>query len=1859
LETLPLTVNGKLDRKALPAPQFASISRRAPRTPQEDILASLFAEVLGVTDVGIDDNFFDLGGHSLLATRLVSRIRNTLDVELAIRTLFESPTVAGLSEQLCAGDVARSKLQPMPRPERIPLSFAQQRLWFLHQFTGPDATYNIPLALSLDGVLDIPALRLALNDVLARHESLRTLFANSDDGGSHQVILPPTQASIELQLVPVGEDELDAALSAAAAYGFDLGHELPIRAWLHVLAPERYVLLLLVHHIASDGWSWRPLARDLAAAYGMRLQSQAPAWPPLPVQYADYSLWQRTSLGDEADPDSLLSRQIAYWKMALTDLPERLNLPADRPYPAQASYRGDHVVLEIGAQQHAQLLKLARDNKATLFMVLHTAVATLLQRLGAGNDISIGTSLAGRVDEALNDLVGFFVNLLVLRTDCSGNPTFRDLLERVRATDLAAYSHQDLPFERLVEIVNPTRSQSHHPLFQVAIIFGNNGNAALELPGLAVTSRVLSSGTSKYDLSFTFGEQFDEAGMPAGLAVGIGYASDLFERSTVQALATRLAAVFDAAIGHPDRAIAEIDLLGDGERKLLLDWNATQHPLAENNLVQRFAQQALASPDEIAATAGDQSLTYAELDARANQLAHHLTDLGVGPDVMVGLCVERSLDMLVGVLGILKAGGAYVPLDPRYPAERLAFMLNDTMVAVLVTQSALVERLPSHWAYVVQIDADAEDIARKPRTAPGIAAHGGNLAYVMYTSGSTGLPKGVAVTHRNVLELALDRRWQDDAQQCVLLHSAQAFDASTYEIWVPLLNGYRVVMAPPGETDIHELARIIAKQGVTSLWLSAGLFHVMAEERADCFAGVRQVIAGGDVLAPVAIQSLLDRFPRLCIVNGYGPTETTTFATNYAMRAPCRLGANVPIGSPLDNTQLYVLDASLRLVPPGVAGELYIGGEGLARGYHNRPALSAERFVANPHGAPGGRMYRTSDMVRWRTDGNLEFIGRADNQVKIRGFRVELGEIETCLLNFPSVAQAAVVVREDQPGNKQLVGYVVSTQDQSIDAASLRRALAEHLPEYMLPAALVTLAALPLTAHGKLDRKALPAPEFASASQRMPRTPQEQALADLFAEVLGLSSVGIDDSFFDLGGHSLLATRLISRVRAAMKIEIPIRTLFETPTVAALIDQLGAAATVSAPLLPMARPERIPLSFAQQRLWFLHQFEGPSSTYNIPLAVRLEGRLDRHALQAAFNDLVVRHESLRTVFGEDGQGAWQRILSDQDAQLHLPVIELAEAGLAAALKQAAMHGFDLRNELPVRASLFKLGPATHVLLLLVHHIASDGWSWAPLVRDLEQAYAARLAGRAPDWTPLPVQYADYTLWQRERLGDEADPGSLLAKQVAYWKLTLEGLPEQLALPYDRARPAQASFRGEHVGFELDAPVLTKLTELANAHQATLFMVLHAAVAALLCKLDAGTDIPLGTPIAGRTDEALSELVGFFVNTLVLRTDCSGQPSFRELLERVRNQDLGAYTHQDLPFERLVEMLNPRRSASQHPLFQVAVVLQNNADAQWQFSGLSTTPQTTGYGVAKFDLTFSFIERDAAHGSPQKLLGSVQYATDLFDAATAERMVRQLVRLLQNVADHADTKLAELDLLEHAERQQLLVDWNATDRPQAEGTLAQRFAEQAARTPLAVAATAGEQWLTYRQLDARANQLAHQLQACGVGPENMVALCVERSLDVLIGVLGILKAGGTYVPLEPRYPSERLAFMLADTQARVIVTQSALAERLPPHEAHVLQLDGDAARIAAQPSTPPAVRAQADQLAYVMYTSGSTGTPKGIGVTHRNVLELAMDRRWHGSSQQRVLMHSAQAFDASTYEMWVPLLAGQQVIIAPPGEADIR
>jgi len=1230
LDTLPLTGNGKLDRKALPPPDYstslASGGRRA-ATLHEEMLCLAFAEVLGLPEVGVDDDFFALGGHSLLAVRLVSRIRTVLDVEVEIRALFDTPTVAGLAARLSDLGGARAPLTAMPRPQRIPLSYGQRRMWIIAQLEGPSATYNIPVAVRLSGPVDSDALAAAWRDVLARHEVLRTVFPTAE-GEPYQRITAMEQLDWELTVLDVAASEVADAVAAARAYVFDLSAEIPIRAWLLRSGPQEHVMVVVIHHIATDGWSWAPLAGDVSMAYAARREGQPPAWEPLPAQYADYALWQRDVLGDIQDPESVISQQVSYWRQALAGVPEELVLPADRMRPAVASHRGHRVPLEIPADVHARLLEVTRAEGVTMFMALHGALAVLLSRLGAGTDIPIGSANAGRTDEALDDLVGYFVNTFVLRTDLSGDPTFREVLARVRETGLGAFAHPDVPFERLVEELAPARSLARHPLFQVMLLLQNTTEAVLDMPGLRASRGAgaepsTGSAVVKFDIDVSMFEMRDENGAATGLRGAMAASADLFEPATVQRIAQRLTRVLATLAADPSVRLSAVDVLDDGELpQMLNDWNATDLDVPHATVVELFQAQVACTPDAIAVVFGDVELTYAELDSRANRLARYLIDREVGPEAIVAVVFERTVDLIVALLAVIKAGAAYLPIDPAYPADRIAYVIGDSgAVCMLTSVSVQVEELAGIRVVLLDDPAVVEELKGFDDAAPASdwPAHAPlpeHPMWVIYTSGSTGRPKGVLVEHRAIVNFltSMQDRFALHAGDRLLAVSTHGCDMAGFEFYLPLINGARIVLASQEQVfDPWALRALIRRSGATIVHATPSMWRGLVADTEDHIDWTKiRAMIGAEALPTDLARTLLARTPTL--TNLYGPTETTVWSTAKELNAQSAELAS--IGGPIGNTQVYVLDNRLAPVPTGVTGELYIAGAGIARGYLGRPSLTAGRFVACPFGIGGERMYRTGDVVRWTVDGDLLYVGRSDDQVKVRGFRVELGEIEAVLAMHASVSQAVVLVREDNLTDKRLVAYIVATRGVSPEEAgglgqTVRALAQERLPGYMVPSAVVVIDKLPLMPNGKLDRKALPAPDIRvqEATAHWAVTSFEKTLCEAFADILGVEACSVDDDFFALGGHSLLAVRLVERLKER-GVSVAVRDLFAAPTVAELMKRMTLSSVKDAldVLLPIRSQGRRPPFFC------VHPSGGVSWCY-MPLARYVAPDIPLYGLQ--------------------------------------------------------------------------------------------------------------------------------------------------------------------------------------------------------------------------------------------------------------------------------------------------------------------------------------------------------------------------------------------------------------------------------------------------------------------------------------------------------------------------------------------------------------------------------------------------------------------------------------------------------------------
>ncbi|HBO2165032.1 TPA: pyoverdine non-ribosomal peptide synthetase PvdD [Pseudomonas aeruginosa] len=1736
--------------------------------------------------------------------------------------------------------------------EPLRLSYAQERQWFLWQLEPESAAYHIPSVLRLRGRLDLDALQRSFDSLVARHETLRTRFRLDGDEARQEIAASMALPLDIVALGPLEEGALARQVETTIARPFDLERGPLLRVSLLRLAEDDHVLVLVQHHIVSDGWSMQVMVEELVQLYAAYSRGLELALPALPIQYADYALWQRSWM--EAGEKE---RQLAYWTGLLGGEQPVLELPFDRPRPVRQSHRGAQFILELDIDLSQALRRVAQQEGATAFALLLASFQALLYRYSGQADIRVGVPIANRNRVETERLIGFFVNTQVLKADLDGRMGFDELLAQARQRALEAQAHQDLPFEQLVEALQPERSLSHNPLFQVLFNYQSEarGNGqAFRFDELQMESVQFDSRTAQFDLTLDLTDEEQR------FCAVFDYATDLFDASTVERLAGHWRNLLRGIVANPRQRLGELPLLDAPERRQTLsEWNPAQRECAvQGTLQQRFEEQARQRPQAVALILDEQRLSYGELNARANRLAHCLIARGVGADVPVGLALERSLDMLVGLLAILKAGGAYLPLDPAAPEERLAHILDDSGVRLLLTQGHLLEHLPRQ-AGVEVLAIDGLVLDGYAESDPLTTLSADNLAYVIYTSGSTGKPKGTLLTHRNALRLfSATEAWFgfDERDVWTLFHS-YAFDFSVWEIFGALLYGGRLVIVPQWVSRSPEdFYRLLCREGVTVLNQTPSAFKQLmamacSADMATQQPALRYVIFGGEALDLQSLRPWFQRFgdrqPQL--VNMYGITETTVHVTYRPVsEADLEGGLVSPIGGTIPDLSWYILDRDLNPVPRGAVGELYIGRAGLARGYLRRPGLSATRFVPNPFpGGAGERLYRTGDLARFQADGNIEYIGRIDHQVKVRGFRIELGEIEAALAGLAGVRDA-VVLAHDGVGGTQLVGYVVadSAEDAERLRESLRESLKRHLPDYMVPAHLMLLERMPLTVNGKLDRQALPQPDASLSQQayRAPGSELEQRIAAIWSEILGVERVGLDDNFFELGGHSLLATRVISRVRQEQQLDASLKALFERPVLEAFAQGLERT-TDAVSTIPLAdRQQPLALSFAQERQWFLWQLEPESAAYHIPSALRLRGRLDVDALQRSFDSLVARHETLRTRFRLEGGRSYQQVQPAVSVSIERE--QFGEEGLIERIQAIVVQPFDLERGPLLRVNLLQLAEDDHVLVLVQHHIVSDGWSMQVMVEELVQLYAAYSRGLEVALPALPIQYADYALWQRSWM--EAREKE---RQLAYWTGLLGGEQPVLELPFDRPRPARQSHRGAQLGFELSRELVEAVRALAQREGASSFMLLLASFQALLYRYSGQADIRVGVPIANRNRVETERLIGFFVNTQVLKADLDGRMGFDELLAQARQRALEAQAHQDLPFEQLVEALQPERNASHNPLFQVLFNHQSEIRSvtpevqleDLRLEGLAWDGQT-----AQFDLTLDIQEDENG------IWASFDYATDLFDASTVERLAGHWRNLLRGIVANPRQRLGELPLLDAPERRQTLSEWNPAQRECAvQGTLQQRFEEQVRQRPQAVALILDEQRLSYGELNARANRLAHCLIARGVGADVPVGLALERSLDMLVGLLAILKAGGAYLPLDPAAPEERLAHILDDSGVRLLLTQGHLLERLP-RQAGVEVLAIDGLVLDGYAESDPLPTLSADNLAYVIYTSGSTGKPKGTLLTHRNALRLfSATEAWFGFDERDVwtLFHS-YAFDFSVWEIFGALLYGGRLVIVP-------
>ena len=1843
LPSLPLTPSGKLDRRALAkiAPE-AGPSRpfEAPRTGTEAILADLWAEILGVPRVGVRDGFFELGGHSLLATRLVARIRQVFGAEIPLRALFEEPTVEALARRVEAAETKSvPPILPVPRDGRpLPLSFPQERLWFLDQLEPGNPTLNMPASYPLAGDVDPGVLARALSEVVRRHEVLRTTFG-SEEGRPFQRIAPARPVPLPVvDLRGLGQ-EAERLEAEESLRPFDLARGPLLRACLLRRGERDWLLLLTLHHAVADGWSMGLLRRELGTLYAALSAGNPSPLPEPPVQYADYAAWQRRWLSGE-----VLEGQIAYWRDQLAGAPV-LDLPTDRPRPALQTYRGESLLHVLPPDLSARLGALARSEGATLFMVLLAGLQALLSRLAGQDDVVVGSPVAGRVRTEVEGLIGCFLNHLALRTGLAGNPTFRELLGRARATALEAYGHQDVPFEKLLEELKPERDLSRTPIFQVFLNLLN-----LPAEGEEDGGADIADVHSKFDLTVY------ATPAASGLRLSLVYNADLFDRERVAEMAAQLEGLLAQAAADPEARTGSLSLLTPAARAVLPD---PGKPLGAS--WQGAVHDALArhSPERVAVVEDGKILTYGDLQAAASGLAGLLAANGVGRGDVAAVWAHRSAALPGAVLGILRAGAAFLVLDPAYPASRLVDYLQIGRPRAFVVHAGAAPPPPEVEAELHGLACRVELPTDLPAGGPSVEVGPEDLAGITFTSGSTGRPKGVAGRHGPLTHFHpwMAERFSLSGEDRFGMLSALSHDPLQRDLFTPVWLGAALCVPDPERIGSPGyLADWVRRQSVTVLHLTPAMLEMLvqaAEETGAPMPSLRRAFVVGDLLKRSDVERLYRVAPGITCANLYGSTETQRSVSYFVIPREARTGREVlPLGRGMEDAQLLVLNPAGALAGIGELGEIHMRSPHLARGYLDDSALTAEKFLPDtgppsPGGGLGGRwergtggevsgggvrLYRTGDLGRYRPDGEVEFAGRADAQVKIRGFRIEPGEIEAALARFPGVRESVVIVREDRPGDRRLVAYAVPRPGADLSPGEARAFLAERLPGSMVPADVVILPALPLTRTGKVDRRALPAPERTAGEGAVaPRTPVEETLAGLWRELLGVETVSVHDDFFDLGGHSLLATQLASRLRTAFGVELPLRALFERPTIAGLAELVaerkGDEGPAAPPLVPRPGTDDLPLSFSQQRLWFLHQLDPKSPAYNMYQALRLAGDLDEAALEAALRELVRRQTSLRTRFETRGARAVQAI--GPVPGLLLPVIDLAALPEAVRdregeriTREESLRPFDLERGPVFRVCLLRLAPGERGLAIAMHHIVSDGWSMGLFVHELTALYQAFAAGRPSPLPPLPIRYADFAAWQREWLA-----GPVLEREAAWWRERLAGALAVLDLPLDRPRPPLLTFRGGRLARRMPAGAAEALLRLGREREATPFMTLLALFTALLLRHTGQEDVVVGSPVANRNRRETEGLIGFFVNTLVFRTDLSGAPGFRALVDRVRETALGAYTHQDLPFEKLVEEIAPERSLRHTPLFQVMFVVQSAPpEGSSPAEGLSLSVLNVENSTAKFDLTMIVQE------APGRLDVAFGYNADLFFPTTIHRLLAHCEALLAGVVAEPDRPVSAIPLLSEAERHQLFAEWNAAPSgPAKDASLHQLFFARAEERPDALALLSEEGAVTYGELAARALRLARRLQERGVGKEVPVGLLADRSPATIAGLLGILAAGGVYVPLDPSWPRERLAFVPADAGVRLVLTRGDLDD--------------------AEGEPWESIRVDPENAAYVIYTSGSTGTPNGVVVPHRGAVSLLRQARDHygAGPESRVLQVASPGFDASILEIFLALGSGGALV----------
>ncbi|PCN46334.1 hypothetical protein B9C88_02170 [Brevibacillus laterosporus] len=1819
LDQMPLTPNGKIDKKMLPSVEETMPIEEyvAPGTLLEEKLAEIWKGILGLSKIGIKDNFFERGGHSLRATALVSTIQKELQKNIQLRDVFSHPTIEQLAQLI--ENIEQTAYSVIPNIEEqlyYPVSSAQKRLYILSQLAGGEISYNMPNAMLLDGEIDRERIEKTFQQLIARHEILRTSF---ELVGGEPIQRVHKEVPFALEYVQVANEEEAEGIIRDFTRMFDLQSAPLLRVGLIQLAYDRHVLLFDMHHIISDGTSMNVLIQEFASLY------QGEVLPTQRIQYKDYASWQQKQMKSE-----WYQQQENYWLQVFSKELPVLQMPTDFTRPAIRSFDGGLLEFRIGKHTSEDLKQLAAQTGSTLYMVLLAVYTTLLSKYSGQEDIIVGTPIAGRPHADLESMIGMFVNTLAIRNYPVGEKTFYEYLQEVKEASLKAYENQDYLFEELVDKLDVNRDMSRNPLFDTMLVLQNLENQEQDLEQLRITPYVSEHTISKFDLTLHAMEDADT------LLCSFEYATTLFKRETIERMAKHFIQLIDGLVSDPHAKLSTIELLTTDEKMLILETfnNTTVEGVGEQTIHQLFEMQVERTPDQVAVVYEGEHLTYRELNERANQVARTLRAEGIGSDQLVGILMEHSLDMMVGLLGILKAGGAYVPIDPDYPEDRIQYLLEDSQTTILLTQQKFSEKLTYNKKILY---LDNQEIYQGNTTNLEHVNNMNDLAYIIYTSGSTGNPKGAMITHQGLVNYIwwAKKVYVQNETVHFPLYSSISFDLTVTSIYTPLISGNTIYIYR-GEDKVQVILDILADNKVGIIKLTPTHLKLI-EEYDGTNSNMKRFIVGGENLHTQLASKIHRNFGgNVQIMNEYGPTETVVGCMLYTFDPNHISQDSVPIGVPADNVRIYVLDKALRPVPIGSIGEMYIAGDGVTRGYLNRPELTAEKFIENPF-RPGERMYRTGDLARWLPDGNMEYAGRTDDQVKIRGYRIELGEIEARIVSMEEVQEAVVIAREDHAGLQHLCAYIVSEKQLMI--SELKSRLAHQLPSYMVPSYFIQVDKITHTPNGKLDRKSLPAPEDGTiqtgAEYVPPRTWMESKLVQIWQEVLGLSMIGVKDHFFDIGGHSLRATHLVSRIYKELNQNLPLRDVFQNPTIEQMAEVLIGREKIAYTSIPIIEErEFYPVSSAQKRLYILSQLIGGEISYNMPNVVRIDGELDQERLEIVFQKLISRHEILRTSFELVNGETMQRVHPNVDFS-----IEYAEASIEEleAIIQGFVRPFNLEQAPLLRVGLIKIEKDSHVLMLDMHHIISDGVSTGILMQEFISLYTGG------ELSSLRIQYRDYAVWQREGVHREA-----IKRQEAYWLEVFQGEIPVLNLPVDYARPAMKSFEGSTFEFVLDQKSSDGLRQIAAQTGSTLYMVLLAVYTTLLSKYSGQEDIIVGTPIAGRPHPDLENMIGIFINTLAIRNYPAGEKTFYEYLQEVKEASLKAYENQDYLFEELVDKLDVNRDMSRNPLFDTMLVLQNLEKKEQELEGLRISSYASEQTISKFDLTLHAME-DA-----DTVLCSFEYATRLFKRETIERMAKHFIQLVDELVSEPHAKLSAIEMLTTDEKKLILETFNNTAMQEvADKTIHQLFEMQVERTPDQAAVVYEGEQLTYRELNERANQLARTLRAEGISSNQLVGILVERSLDMLVGLLGILKAGGAYVPIDPGYPEDRIRYMLEDAGVTFVVVHSHLQDQISfdGYQGKCIVIEEEASYQEDASNLVPG--SSPLDLAYVIYTSGSTGKPKGVMITHQAVVNLihGITDRIDFAEGKSLLSVTTISFDIFVLETLLSLSKGIRVVLA--------